>query len=167
MLAVGSAAAPLLSACGGSGGAAGKGMAGTTLTVATVSNSQMEDMQSLAGHFTEKTGIRVNFLFLPENDLRQRVTQDVAMNAGNFDIVTIGSYDTPFWGRYQWLAPLDPLFSQMSRSEQERYDLEDLLKPIRTILSHKDQLFALPFYAESSMLFYRKDLFEDAGLKMP
>jgi sorbitol/mannitol transport system substrate-binding protein len=167
MLAVGSAAAPLLSACGGSGGAAGKGMAGTTLTVATVSNSQMEDMQSLAGHFTEKTGIRVNFLFLPENDLRQRVTQDVAMNAGNFDIVTIGSYDTPFWGRYQWLEPLDPLFSQMSRSERERYDLEDLLKPIRTILSHKDQLFALPFYAESSMLFYRKDLLEQANLKMP
>jgi sorbitol/mannitol transport system substrate-binding protein len=91
MLAVGSAAAPMLSACGGSRSAGGKGFAGATLTVATVSNSQMEDMQSLVGHFTKQTGIRVNFLFLPENDLRQRVTQDVAMNAGNFDIVTIGT----------------------------------------------------------------------------
>jgi sorbitol/mannitol transport system substrate-binding protein len=81
--------------------------------------------------------------------------------------VTIGSYDTPFWGRYQWIEPLDPFFSRMSRSEIEDYDLEDLLKAIRTILSYKDQLFAVPFYGESSMLFYRKDLFEEAGLKMP
>jgi sorbitol/mannitol transport system substrate-binding protein len=166
-LAVGSAAAPMLSACSGSGGSSSKGLAGTTLTVATVSNSQMEDMQSLVGHFTEKTGIKVRFLFLPENDLRQRVTQDVAMKAGNFDIVTIGSYDTPFWGRYQWIVPLNPFFSRMGRPEKDNYDFEDLLDPIRTILSYKDQLFAVPFYAESSMLFYRKDLFEDAGLKMP
>jgi sorbitol/mannitol transport system substrate-binding protein len=166
-LAVGSAAAPMLSACGGSGGAAGKSLAGTTLTVATVSNPQMEDMQSLVGHFTEQTGIKVRFLFLPENALRQRVTQDVAMRAGNFDIVTIGSYDTPFWGRYQWIEPLDPFFSRMSRSEKESYDLEDLLEPIRAILSYEEQLFAVPFYGESSMLFYRKDLFEQAGLEMP
>lgn len=167
MLAAGSAAAPLLSACGGSGGASGGEFAGTTLTVATVSNSQMEDMEALVGDFTDKTGINVRFLFLPENDLRQRVTQDVAMRAGNFDIVTIGSYDTPFWGRYQWTIPLDPFFEKMSRAEREEYDLEDVLAPIRSVLSNGGRLFALPFYAESSMLFYRKDLFEEAGLTMP
>lgn len=154
-------------ACGGSGGASGGNLAGTTLTVATVSNSQMEDMQSLVGNFTDETGIEVRFLFLPENDLRQRVTQDVAMQAGNFDIVTIGSYDTPFWGRYGWIEPLDPFFEEMSGSEREEYDLGDLLDPIRTILSNDGQLYALPFYAESSMLFYRKDLFQEAGLQMP
>ncbi len=81
--------------------------------MATVSNSQMEDMQSLIGHLSEKSGIEVRFLLLPENDLRQRVTQDVAMRAGSFDTVTIGSYDTPFWGRYQWTVPLDPFFEKM------------------------------------------------------
>lgn len=166
-LAAGSVAAPWLSACGGSGGSSGGDLAGTTLTVATVSNSQMEDMESLVGDFTEKTGIKVRFLFLPENDLRQRVTQDVAMKAGNFDIVTIGSYDTPFWGRYQWTVPLAPFFQRMSPAEKKEYDLEDLLEPIRTILSYEGRLFAVPFYAESSMLFYRKDLFEKAGLEMP
>ena len=166
MVAAGTAAAPLLSACGG-GGASGGRFAGTTLTVATVSNSQMEDMESLVGDFTGKTGIEVRFLFLPENDLRQRVTQDVAMRAGNFDIVTIGSYDTPFWGRYEWTVPLDPFFKNMSAAERREYDLEDLLAPIRTVLSNQGELFALPFYAESSMLFYRTDLFEEAGLQMP
>jgi sorbitol/mannitol transport system substrate-binding protein len=167
ILAAGSAAAPLMSACGGSAGSSGGEFSGTTLTVATVSNSQMEDMQTLIGHFTEKTGINVRFLFLPENDLRQRVTQDVAMQAGNFDIVTIGSYDTPFWGRYQWITSLDPFLSRMSSAEKKEYDLPDLLESIRTILSNQGKLFAAPFYAESSMLFYRKDLFEKAGIKMP
>ena len=165
-LAAGSVAAPWLSACGDSPG--GKaGLARTSLTIATVSNSQMEDMQSLIGDFTDKTGIKARFLFLPENDLRQRVTQDVAMKAGNFDIVTIGSYDTPFWGRYHWTVPLAPFFKRMSESEKKNYDLEDLLAPIRTILSYKGTLFAVPFYAESSMLFYRKDLFEKAKIEMP
>ena len=165
-LAAGSVAAPWLSACGGSPG--GKaGLAGTSLTIATVSNSQMEDMQSLIGDFTNRTGIKARFLFLPENDLRQRVTQDVAMKAGNFDIVNIGSYDTPFWGRYQWTVPLDSFFKRMSESEKKEYDLEDLLAPIRTVLSYKGRLFAVPFYAESSMLFYRKDLFEKASIEMP
>ena len=167
LLAAGSAAAPVLSACGSSSSAAGADLSGTSLSVATVSNSQMEDMESLIGQFTEQTGIEVEFQFLPENALRQRVTQDVAMQSGNYDVVTIGSYDAPIWGRYQWIEPLDPFFSQLGQSQRESYDVDDLLEPIRTILSYEDQLFALPFYGESSMLFYRQDLFEQAGLQMP
>ena len=42
-----------------------------------------------------------------------------------------------------------------------------MLKPVREGLSYDGKLYALPFYAESSMLFYRKDLFEKAGIKVP
>ncbi|MBX6763806.1 MAG: sugar ABC transporter substrate-binding protein [Rubrobacteraceae bacterium] len=165
----GAAAPSLLSGCGsGASGKISKGdLAGTTVTVATVSNSQMTDMESLVGRFTKQTGIKVRFLTLPENNLRQKVTQDVAMNAGDFDVVTIGSYDTPIWAKYKWIVPLDPFFSRMSGTERQRYDLKDLLKPIRSLLSRNGRLFALPFYGESSMLFYRRDLFEKAKLKMP
>lgn len=162
LLAAGSAAVPMLSSCSSASGATG-----STINVATVTNSQMEDMKSLAHHFTEKTGITVRFLFLPENALRQRVTQDVAMQAGNFDVVTIGSYDAPFWGKYQWVTSLEPFFENMDRSEAADYDRDDLLGPIRSILSYQDQQYAVPFYGESSMLYYRKDLFQDAGLHMP
>ncbi len=157
-LTMGAAAAPALSACGSSG---------TTLNVATVTNSQMVDMKQLSKHFTKKTGIKVRFLFLPENALRQRVTQDVAMKAGNFDVVTIGSYDTPFWGKYQWITPLEPFFADMDAADRKAYDVPDLLKPIRSLLSYKDKLYSVPFYGESSMLYYRKDLFDKAGLSMP
>jgi sorbitol/mannitol transport system substrate-binding protein len=46
-------------------------------------------------------------------------------------------------------------------------DVNDLLKSVRDAVSFQDRLFALPFYAESAMTYYRADLFAKAGLKMP
>ena len=70
-----------------------------TLTIATVNNPDMVTMQKYSAEFTAETGIGLKFVVLPENDLRQKVTEDVAIGAGKFDIVTIGTYDTPFWER--------------------------------------------------------------------
>lgn len=138
-----------------------------TLTIATVNNPQMVVMEEYSDRFTEETGIELEFIVLPENELRQRVTQDVAMGAGQYDIVTIGTYDTPFWARNGWLVSLEDYFDSMSNEGREAYDREDLLSPIRSALSYQDDLYALPFYGESSMIYYRTDLFEEAGLTMP
>lgn len=153
----------MLSSCGGGGG----GTAGSELTVAAVNNPQMEDMQGLAENFTSETDIRVNFQFLPENELRQRVTQDVSLDAGNFDVVMISTYETPIWANNGWIESLDPYFEQLSEEARNGYDLDDIFQAWRTSLSFEDQLYSIPFYGESSMLFYRQDLFEDAGLEMP
>jgi sorbitol/mannitol transport system substrate-binding protein len=138
-----------------------------TLTVATVNNPDMVTMQKYSSEFTAKTGIKLNFVFLPENELRQKVTEDVGLGAGKYDIVTIGTYDTPFWGANKWVTSLEPLFAGMSATEAKAYDRADLLPPIRSALSLNGQQYAVPFYGESSMIFYRKDLFAAAGLKMP
>src|SRR5205823_692021 len=47
------------------------------------------------------------------------------------------------------------------------YDVDDVFKSLRDGLSQDGKLYALPFYGESSMLMYRKDLFDAKGLKMP
>ncbi len=166
MIAAGSAMAPWLAACG-SDSQGGGDLAGTELTVAAVNNPQMEDMQKLVQDFTEKTDIKVKFQFLPENELRQRITQDVSLNSGNFDIVMVGAYETPIWARSEWLEPLTPYFDKMSQEERGNYDLDDVLQPWKSVLAFEDTLYSLPFYGESSMLFYRKDLFEQAGISMP
>jgi hypothetical protein len=59
--------------------------------------------------FTEKTGIEVEWVTLEENVLRQRVTTDITTKGGQFDIMTIGMYETPIWGANGWLVPLDDL----------------------------------------------------------
>ena len=164
-LAAGSVAAPWLAGCGG--GSGGGDLSGSEITIAAVNNPQMEDMQSLADDFKQKTGITARFQFLPENDLRQKVTQDVSLNAGNFDIVMVGAYETPIWAASEWLEPLNPYFDNLSQQQSSDYDLDDVLQTWRTALSYQDQLYSLPFYGESSCLFYRQDLFEEAGLEMP
>jgi len=134
--------------------------ADTTLTIATVNNVQMVEMQQLTSQF-EKThpGLHLRWVVLEENTLRQRVTTDIATRGGQFDILTIGNYEVPLWGERGWLAKLDDLPAS--------YDVEDLLKPVRDGLSARGSLYALPFYAESAMTYYRTDLFRKAGLTMP
>ena len=138
-----------------------------TLTIATVNNPDMVTMQKYSTEFTAKTGIGLKFVVLPENELRQKVTEDVALGAGKYDIVTIGTYDTPFWGKNNWIVSLEPFFSSMGSSQAAAYDRNDILPPIRSALSVDNAQYAIPFYGESSMIFYRKDLFAAAGLKMP
>jgi len=133
-----------------------------TLTIATVNNGDMIRMQKLTDDFTKKNpGIDVKWVTLEENVLRQKVTTDVATKGGQYDVMTIGIYEAPIWGKQGWLAPLDKL------SADKDYDAEDLLPPVRSGLTVDGKLYAAPFYAESSMVMYRKDLFEKAGLKMP
>lgn len=77
-----------------SGAGAGAGAAGqdVTLTLATVNNPQMKDMESLKGTFEkENRGIKVNFVQMEEGDLRAAVTADVASGAGQYDVVTVGA----------------------------------------------------------------------------
>src|SRR5690606_2068872 len=70
-----------------------------TLTIATVNNGDMIRMQGLSSAFTEETGIELNWVVLEENTLRQNVTTDIATNGGQYDVMTIGTYEAPIWAR--------------------------------------------------------------------
>ncbi|SES32367.1 sorbitol/mannitol transport system substrate-binding protein [Vreelandella subterranea] len=138
---------------------AGQAQAETELTVATVNNNDMVIMQSLTDVFeAAHPDITLDWVVLEENVLRQRMTTDIATGGGQFDVMTIGTYEVPIWAERGWLSPLDNL--------PDAYNEDDLLASVRDGLSHDDTLHALPFYAESSMMYYRTDLFEEAGIEM-
>ena len=129
-----------------------------TIKVATVNNGDMIRMQGLTDDFTSKTGINVEWVTLEENVLRQKVTTDITTKGGQFDVLTIGTYEVPIWGGKNWLNAL---------SFDASYDVDDLLPAIRSGLSVDGKLYAAPFYGESSMIMYRKDLVAKAGMTMP
>lgn len=131
-----------------------------TITIATVNNGDMIRMQKLTDDFTAKNpDIQLQWVTLEENALRQKVTTDIATKGGQYDVVTIGTYEVPIWAKQGWLVPLDNLGAD--------YDVNDLLPAIRGGLTLDGKLYAAPFYGESSMVMYRKDLMEKAGLTMP
>ena len=139
---------------------AGAAAAETTITVATVNNGDMIRMQGLMDDFYAKNpDIKVDWVTLEENVLRQKVTTDIATKGGQFDVLTIGTYEVPIWGKQGWLVGLNDLPAE--------WDKADLLPAIAGGLTVDGELYAAPFYGESSMVMYRKDLMEAAGMTMP
>ena len=139
---------------------AGVSHAAETITIATVNNNDMIRMQRLSRVFEEQhPDIKLNWVVLEENVLRQRLTTDIATQGGQFDVLTIGTYETPLWGAKNWLEPMKDLPAS--------YDLDDIIPSVRQGLSVNDTLYALPFYGESTVTYYRTDLFKQAGLSMP
>jgi sorbitol/mannitol transport system substrate-binding protein len=131
--------------------------AATEIVIATVNNGHMIEMQKLTPHFEKANpDIKVKWVTLEEGVLRQRVTTDIATKGGQFDVMTIGMYETPIWGKKGWLKEL---------KTDAAYDVDDLLPAMRNGLSVEGKLYAAPFYGESSMLMYRKDLADKAGIK--
>ncbi len=140
----------------------------TTITVAVVNNPDQRRLLELADTFkADHPNIDLSFVMLPENELRDRVTTDITTNTGSFDIVQIGTFETPIFARNGWLASVDDLMAANPNNVQPNYNVDDLLKPVRLGLSYENKLYALPFYGESSMTFYNKKMFKDAGLEMP
>ncbi len=160
--AAGTLLAPLLSGCWVGAGGAGSG--GDSVNVLMVNNPQMVELQKLtAEHFTKDTGIKVNFTVLPENDVRDKISQDFANQAGQYDVATLSNYEIPIYARNGWLKEMDSYVA-----DDPGYDQQDVLEPMRRSLTGDDgKLYGQPFYGESSFLMYRKDLFEREGLTMP
>ena len=162
LVAAGTLLAPLLSGCWVGAGGAGSG--GDAINVLMVNNPQMVELQKLTrAHFTKETGIKVNFTVLPENDVRDKISQDFANQAGQYDVATLSNYEIPIYARNGWLHQMNGYVAK-----DPAYDEQDVLKPMRQSLTADDgKLYGQPFYGESSFLMYRKDVFDEKGLTMP
>jgi sorbitol/mannitol transport system substrate-binding protein len=163
VLGVGAVAVVVLaSGCAGAGG--GSGSDGKSVNVLMVNNPQMLDLQKLtAANFTKQTGIKVNFTVLPENDVRDKISQEFSSQSGNYDVASISNYEVPIYAKNKWLVSLDD-----SVAKDSSFDQADILPPMRAGMTGEDgKLYGEPFYGESSFLMYRADVFKAKGLNMP
>ena len=160
-------AAALVAGCGSSKSSKatnGKTVSGKAVVrVAVVSNSNMIDIQKLTHNFeAQNPGIKVVYDTLNENNERSLIETDITTHANEFNVVMISNYETPIWAKNGWLVNLKP-----GLNADPSYGVSDLLKPISSSLSYNGGLYGVPFYGESSMLYYRKSLLKKAGITMP
>jgi len=105
----------------------------------------------------------VNYTVLPENDLRDKASQEFSSQAGQYDVATLSNFEIPIYGKNGWVAPLDDYVKADTAFNQD-----DILKPMTTALTGADgKLYGEPFYGESSFLMYRKDVLAAKGITMP
>ncbi|HEY6495662.1 MAG TPA: sugar ABC transporter substrate-binding protein [Trebonia sp.] len=159
-------------ACSGGGssggGASGSGSNGSTgtVTVAVVSNPLVTgQMIPLTQSVFEKEnpGITVKFATYTEGDLRAAIEKDVSTHSNSFNAVMIGPYEAPLFAKNSWLVDLTKQYIASDPS----YDASDLLPAVAKSLSYSGDLYAAPFYGESSMLYYNKTMLAAAGITMP
>jgi sorbitol/mannitol transport system substrate-binding protein len=127
-----------------------------------VANAQMTDAEKLASEFqAENPGTKLRFITLSENQSRAKITMSTAMGGSEFDVVMISNFEAPQWGKVDWLVNL----SDYAKKTQG-YEESDFIPSLRDSLSYNGNMYAVPFYGESSFLMYRKDMFEQAGIKV-
>jgi len=153
----------LLGGCAG-WGAGGGGGGADSISVLMVNNPQMVDLQQLtAANFTKQTGIKVNYTVLPENDVRDKISQEFSSQAGQYDVASLSNFEIPIYARSRWIAPLNPYLAK-----DTAFDQPDILGPMTESLSGDDgKIYGEPFYGESSFLMYRKDVLAAKGITMP
>jgi sorbitol/mannitol transport system substrate-binding protein len=151
------------SGCAGWGGGVGGGGAGS-INVLMVNNPQMIDLQRLtAANFTKQTGIHVNFTVLPENDVRDKISQEFSSQAGQYDVASLSNFEIPIYAKSKWIAPLDGYIAA-----DPGFDQGDILKPMTQSMTADDgRIYGEPFYGESSFLMYRKDVLAARNVSMP
>ena len=134
-----------------------------SINVAIVANGAMVDMEELTPeYFTADTGIEVNYTVLDEQTLREITTRDLATGGEQFDVAMIGMFEAPQFGARDQLFNLNTF-----ANNDPEYNVDDLIPAVRGGLSANGNLYAAPFYAESSFVMYRADMLEAAGQTMP
>ncbi|GAA3103921.1 sugar ABC transporter substrate-binding protein [Pseudonocardia yunnanensis] len=156
-------AGTVLTGCQGGGDEDAQANSGGSIDVAIVANPQTQDLARLTPSlFTAQSHIDVNYTILDEGTLREVVTSGEPDGGRQYDVVMLGPFEAPQFGRDGYIRDLTPM-----ASSDRAFALDDIIPSVRNALSYQGRLYAAPFYGESSFLMYRKDVLAAAGIEMP
>ncbi|MFU8898225.1 MAG: ABC transporter substrate-binding protein [Roseinatronobacter sp.] len=151
--------------------------AGTTLVVNFPSHPHYNAAMEVLPQFTAQTGIEVEVDMLPYLDMRERQTLELTLSEGAYDLISYVVFSKADYVYADQLENLAKYFMN-PRLADPTYDAGDLIdgyvQNIGVAGGEKGylpgptgSLFGLPFGSETSVLFYRKDVFEKHGLTAP
>jgi len=126
-----------------------------------------EFIEPLVPEFEELTGIDVTLESFPEDQFRQRRLLEVSSGANTLDgyMIMPGQVGAQYLGA-GWVRYIDDFVNDPSLTTPE-LDLEDFFEGAIGTFRTDEGLFGLPLQIESSVLFYREDLLQEAGLEGP
>jgi multiple sugar transport system substrate-binding protein len=93
----------------------------------------------------------------------QKTTATLAGDTGTYDIIETYSFVIPQLASEGKLEPLDDYVTKYSKE----YGLDAINKNMQGAMSYEGKLYGLPMQAQMLVMAYRKDVFDDLGLKPP
>jgi ABC-type glycerol-3-phosphate transport system substrate-binding protein len=119
-----------------------------------------ESVQAHVEEFTKETGIPVDFELIPINDLSTRWS--AAIESGNVPDLSYFDYNNlgQFHGQDLLLDVTDTVDAIQAKNG-------DLTPALLRSMTYDGRLYGVPMWAEPTVLYYRTDLFEKAGIANP
>ena len=150
---------------------------GTTLIVNFPAHPHYNAVMKVLPEFTKETGIRVEVDQLQYLKMRERQTLELTKDEGDYDLIAYVVFSKADYVFADQLENLARYFMNPKLSDP-KYDADDLIDGYvqnigvaggtKGYLPGKTgSLFGIPFGSETSVLAYRKDIFEKHGIAVP
>ncbi|MCJ8139178.1 extracellular solute-binding protein [Falsirhodobacter halotolerans] len=117
-------------------------------------------LQKLAGDFEAETGIKANIEVVGQNVFESRITLSFTGGGGDVDVVHTPGIQVQRWVQAGWLAPMTDAVAALPEAD-------DIIPSTLESFKVDGDTWGVPFFAETGLLAYRKDLLDAAGKAPP
>ncbi len=139
-----------------------KKYSGQTIHLAVQKHTATDAIQQMSPSFTAQTGINVNFENIPQEQLDQKQVTDLSTGTGSYDV--IGWFLNPEYVENNWIYSVDELQQSKNITDDKLLAMDDFFPKFLDYYRYKNQLWGLPFYGESLMMYYNAEEFQQAGI---
>lgn len=140
---------------------------GETISVYIPDTGQAEALNGRLAEFEELTGIEVVVETADVTSYRQNLPVRLTARSTDFDVMaTFPEVDGPQFDSNGWYVPLDDLIANDSVTNPD-YDFEDFPDGVRGAMEVGDETVTVLWEMQTPLMYYRKDLLEQAGLEVP
>jgi len=144
-----------------------KPYAGQTIRVLFANHPWAEGMKPLIAEFEKETGITVKLESYSEKNLSDKLTVELATGATTIDVfMSRPLQEAKLFAKNKWSTDLKTFINDPNKTPAA-WDYNDFKKSTIDAVTVDGVVVASPIVSEWTTLFYRKDLFEKAGLKPP
>lgn len=112
--------------------------------------------KELVDEFTAETGIVVNFVDVPHENMHERFLTEALAGTGAIDVYQA---DQPWIAEFAAGGFLEPLGDKLAEE-----DIADFFPVALSTVTYDGEIYALPYLVHNSVMYYRTDLFRQAGL---
>ena len=149
---------------------------GQKLEVGLNKHPYTESLLPLIPEFEALTGIKVDYLILPEGEYFTKLVSDLSQQRGEFTAIMTGPMRNWEYATADWLVPLDGFLNDPTLTDKAWYKMEDFYPGLIAANrwngkvgggTGEGSLWSIPVMSESYILAYRKDIFDQYKIKVP
>jgi multiple sugar transport system substrate-binding protein len=150
---------------------------GQTVVMSVPSHPHYDAMTRILPDFTAETGIKVELDKIAMTRMKDKQLLEMAKPQGDYDAVCYIVMWKTEYAKKNLIVELEPYFKNPALADPN-YDMDDIVKgyievqglvggPKTYLPGPGAKLYGLPYGSETSVLAYRKDIFEKYGFKAP